>query len=396
MKGSSILNFKRWPKIHHPLPQTPRESQQLLSALTSSFRRQLEAADTNKPAEFADQHLQAILKNPLFSVVPPKSSYPALDPNSRATQERIEKNPMAEFDGLAAAGTLTGKQISLCLNAQLALIGAQSTDVQRDMKSTGAGRRVVEWFWASGSDPRKSLFKSSRATRAALKFMVAEGLYDHINALILALGRFDVGGDNGKIPEDVGMRVFAKFLHDYLAAEVYYGRGLASALAIFVQAADSISSKPMDTRKDMLENATKYLVHFRSRHQRDKRFKEIPIPTFEEYCKSLDAISGLMLWRHAMQLYHPKRPDGRPLLKHVQSHLEYTTSSWSEADQDLVVAIYLDAMRLLIDQERYKDALQLSPYIKHMLSEERHENHQVHDYTPQLDELMGRLSLALG
>src|SRR5467141_2839805 len=68
MKKTSILNLKSWPKIHPPLPRTPRESQQLLSALTSSFRRQLDAAG-NKPVQSTDRHLKSILDNPLFRVV---------------------------------------------------------------------------------------------------------------------------------------------------------------------------------------------------------------------------------------------------------------------------------------------------------------------------------------
>ncbi|KKY26725.1 hypothetical protein UCRPC4_g01416 [Phaeomoniella chlamydospora] len=45
MKATSILGIKSWlSKLHPPLPRTARESQQLLSVLTSSFQKQLDEA----------------------------------------------------------------------------------------------------------------------------------------------------------------------------------------------------------------------------------------------------------------------------------------------------------------------------------------------------------------
>ena len=99
-------------KLHPQLPLTPRESQQLLSLLTTSFRTHLdrehpveaqtpnarkavsnedrEALHTTSSAALASQHIDAVLSNPLFAVKPSRRG-------SEAAVSDILKNPMGWF-----------------------------------------------------------------------------------------------------------------------------------------------------------------------------------------------------------------------------------------------------------------------------------------------------------
>ncbi|KAL1987924.1 hypothetical protein VTN96DRAFT_1908 [Rasamsonia emersonii] len=400
MKGTSIFNIKAWSKIHPPLPRTPRESQQLLNALTSSFRRQLEAADTNKPAQSADKHLRTILDNPLFRVVPSKPAYTPGDPNAQKTLEkRLAEEPMAVFDDLVAAGSATPKDIFQCLQSQLALIGSTSGDANQAMKRSGAGSRVVSWFWASDSASRKTLFKYRRATSAALKFMAAEGLQDIIMVWLRMLSKRDLGGLDGRIPELPARQLFNEFLSDFMAAEIRYGGGIASALGYFLQASQMCSfltDRPSpDLNNAMLRGGGTYLGRWIVKNSQSQGMKEVPPPIYDRFCEAIAALPNLPFLTAALSLYHPTQPTAELLLAHVRRHPPETVNSYNESRRAYMIRVYLDGFRLLLDQEKYRDASSLEPYIRQLLSDDSVKTPQRSQYSAEQDELVSRLNFAL-
>ncbi|CRG86087.1 hypothetical protein PISL3812_03090 [Talaromyces islandicus] len=395
MKGKPILNLRPWPKIHQPLPRSPRESQQLLSALTTSFRRQLDAADTNQSAQSANEHMQTILNNPLFRVVPPGLRATAAE--SRASlDQRIAKEPMAVFDELVAAGSINRENLGNCLFSQLALIGSQSSDVKQEMQKTGAGSRIVNWFWASDSASRKLLFRSQRTSRAAVKFMAAEGRHKEIAVFLKMLKELNLGGKNGHIP-DPRRRIFKLFLQDYMEADVRYGRGISGSLTTLIHAAELTASMPDEVRTHMLRDSALYLVGLIVSHGRSSLLSSVSTADFDRFCNVLDTIPELALRSEALQLYHPSHPTAQPFLKYIRDHpeLEAFSSSPPEQAQEPVLQVHLDALHFLLDQERYKDALRLVPRIEKMFSEDRGEVHKAPDSRSQMDALMERLDVAL-
>ncbi|QGA12923.1 hypothetical protein EYB26_000568 [Talaromyces marneffei] len=400
---AAFLKMRGWPKIHHPLPQTPRESQQLLSALTSSFRRQLDAADTNKPAQSASEHLDAILENPLFRVVPSKPAYPTLESHQKRQQETEEafslvKDPMRLLDENVAAGTLTGRIVKEILRSQWILINTDSKNAQQDLKNTGAGARVAKWFWASDSASRKSFFKIPGATKHSITFMVAEGLHDELRALLRLLYRSDLGGTDGKIPKRVADKIFATFLYNYVAAEIHHGQGMASALEIFVEVADSIgdSSDPesMSLRESLLKATVIYLGCFMRQDMNSEMFKDVPVSLFDQYCNLVESLPGLRVYGIAMRMYHPTQPDARPFMEYLQELRKSKSPPRTEMGQDILLQTSLNALRLLIDQGNYRDAAKYSHHVKNMLFEERVTDREHDSYSPQMNQLMDQLSLA--
>lgn len=400
--NTAFLKLKGWPKIHQPLPQTPRESQQLLSALTSSFRRQLDAADTNKPAQSASEHLDAILENPLFRVVPPKPAYPTIESHQKRqeTEEIFSavKDPMRLLDDNVAAGTLTGRILKEVLRSQLSLINNDSRSPERAIKKTGAGARVAKWFWASDSASRKSFFKIPGATKYAVIFMVAEGLHDELRSFLRLLYRSDLGGTDGKIPKRIADKIFATFLYNYVAAEITHGRGMASAVEIFTEVADSITDSKDSESTNFKESLLKAsVVHFgRSMSQNTNAgvFKDVPAPVFDKYCNVVESLPGLRPYGIAMRMHHPTQQDARPFMEYLQELRKSRSPPRTEMGQDVLLQMGLDALRLLIDQGNYRDAAKYSRQIKNMLFEERVTDRQNDSYSPQLDQLMDRLSLA--
>lgn len=389
MKGTSIFNFKSWSKkIHPPLPRTPRESQQLLSALTSSFRRQLDReypllssgdapnGNPHSSAHSTDRHLRSILDNPLFRIAPSKTAIPPGHPNAQSLQDkRLAEEPMAVFDELVASGSVTRNDIIKCLKAQLFLAGSASGDgVREAMKNSGAGSRVVSWFWASDSASRKMLFKSRTATATALKFMVAEGLHDTIMVWLRMLSKRDLGGLDGQIPETAAPRLFNHFLSDFMAAEISYGRGVASALEYYSQVCkmcyflvDRYGSDPRDT---MLVAGGTYLSHWIVDHGQSQEVKEIPPSVYDEFCEAISTLSPMPLLAASVSLYHPTRPTAQPLLDYVQRLPPEKPHTWKESKRDIFFRVTVDAVRVLLDQGKFRDASWLAQRIKELFPNE--------------------------
>jgi hypothetical protein len=354
--------------------------------------------------------MQTVLNNPLFRVVPPGLTYPQPAAASRASLgERIAKEPMAVFDELVAAGSINRENLGNCLNSQLALIGSQSSDIKQEMQKTGAGSRIVNWFWASDPASRKHLFRSQRTSRAALKFMTAEGLHNEIAVFLRMLKELNLGGNNGYIPEYPGRRMFKFFLQDYMEADVRYGRGISSAFAALIHAAELTASMPDGVRAHMLRGGAIYLLRSIVSHGRSTLLDNVSTAVFDRFCEVLDSLPSLELRSEALQLYHPSHPTAQPFLKYIREHPEEEAFSFSppEQAQESVLQAHLDALRLLLDQERYKDALLLVPRIQQMFSEDGveahnthnthniHNTHKAHDSRSQMDELMERLDVAL-
>ncbi|KAL1872324.1 hypothetical protein VTK73DRAFT_1555 [Phialemonium thermophilum] len=193
-----------FPPIHQPLPLNKRESQQLLNALTTSFRKHLDkehgwspdeppaatlpsptisyypspnATSSATAARLAkdsgrrptDRHLRAILSNPLFSY----------DPRSAeaARQLGTHRDPMDVFDEAVAKGMMTMKGALGCLLAVRRDIVQSSTASLRDgMRASGAGLRVLQWLRASGKERDLSFLSNPRFVKVLLPFMAAEGL----------------------------------------------------------------------------------------------------------------------------------------------------------------------------------------------------------------------------
>lgn len=163
-------------RIHPQLPLSPKESQRLLNALTSSFRQQLDhdhspveavappasrvaaASSTSKPHPFAaqsapqfastDRHLASLLTSPLFAK-------PAHVPvSTAATVSNLKANskyPIKVFEHYVSRGEATIETARLCLNAFRKSIDQLPPAVQNaKLREIAAGTRVLSWLWSSG------------------------------------------------------------------------------------------------------------------------------------------------------------------------------------------------------------------------------------------------------
>ncbi|KAJ5103621.1 hypothetical protein N7532_004150 [Penicillium argentinense] len=389
MKGTSIFQFKSWPKIHQPLPRTPRESEQLLNALTSSFRRQLDRAypvANNSPGAIqesdrqpvnadssvhaTDQHLHNILDNPLFRIVPPKAAGTAHDHHflqSLDEQRRLAKEPMIVLDELMASGSATAVTIIGCLKAQLLL--ARST---RHMKESRAGSRVQHWYWSSDGASRQMLLQSRASIASLAKFMVAEGLQGTMLEWLRMAMSQDLGGYNGRLTDGQSRQIVSQLLVGFMDAEIRYGAGLASAMRFYLRVCQMhFSTNPTDGAirgKPMLLAAGAHL----SRAAMDQKpsIEQVSDYLYDEFSEVISTLSSSRsLLFASVALCHPGQPNPQPYIRFVDTLSPAKFQGWSETRRDAFLRIGCDALRLLIERKKIREASGLAQQIQQVLPE---------------------------
>lgn len=243
-----------FPPIHQPLPLNRREAQQLLSALTTSFRRNLDrehgwlhdepspsspfdpaAAAPTSPKDFrrpADRHLRAILSNPLFSY--DRTAHQA------SGRPATERDPMDVFDEAVARGLMTTRRAAGCLQAkQRQIVQSPSLSIKQAMSESGAGLRVVQWLRSSGLERDLSFVAYPALASPLLNFMVAEDLEEIAWSWIHRLMQ-------GEGPEaTVKQQPVASFLLDSLiSAKADGASNLDDAYSILLRGEEIFKSTP--------------------------------------------------------------------------------------------------------------------------------------------------------
>ncbi|KAJ5902748.1 hypothetical protein N7495_003276 [Penicillium taxi] len=388
MKRTFNFQFNNWPKIHQPLPRTPRESQQLLNALTSSFRRQLDhaypashpstqdgephALNTDSSVHATDQHMHNILDNPLFRIVPPKTiSQDHHNPRSLEESKRLAENPMVVFDELAASGSVTLWSIIQCLKSQLLLAGHPGGNGVNDaMKASRAASRVADWFWASDSTSRLMLLKSRTATSALTKFMVTEGLQITIMNWLNMIQTRDIGGTNGRITDRFAQKTFSHLLLSFMEAEIQYGGGLNTALKYYVRACNTHYNLKVGVKgdKSMFLSAGAHLSRVAS--DLKPSAEQVSANIYDDY---INAISGMtshesLLFACVLQS-HPTHPDPKPFIQLAERLSPQKVRPWTEGKRDAFLRIGSDALRLLIDRKKLQEASNLALRMQTLLPE---------------------------
>lgn len=163
-------------KINNQAPLGPRESNQLLTALTSSFRKHLNEVhpsqthdEARRPSAkygsegsnrqafhssiaLADQHMASVLTNSLLvkSAKAETVPKPELDANTAATELKNGANPFDLLELYHAKGYATVDVALICMkhfrrSIKELTYGEQVAKVQGEH----GGRRVLSWLWAS-------------------------------------------------------------------------------------------------------------------------------------------------------------------------------------------------------------------------------------------------------
>jgi hypothetical protein len=178
MKGSAVSqSFKVLAsKINNQAPLGQRESNRLLNALTSSFRKHLDEAhpsrsheDSTRPAvkdgseavhrhafpssnTLADQHMASVLTNPLLVKTARSQAHPKpeLDASTAAAELKDGANPFELLEKYHAKGYATVDVALSCMKTfRRAIKGLTYEEQVAKVQEQEAGKRLLSWLWNS-------------------------------------------------------------------------------------------------------------------------------------------------------------------------------------------------------------------------------------------------------
>ncbi|KAL5332154.1 hypothetical protein BJX70DRAFT_176515 [Aspergillus crustosus] len=382
-------------KLHPPLPRTPRESEQLLRALTSSFRRELDRAHpttapaSDKPAvasdanierttedtpdsstHAADQHLSTILENPLFRVAPVKPVISARTPHEDAILSRWSKDPMLVLDELIASGSATPATVWDCLSRQLVLIstgpGKSSSvpDTQpfiKALRDSRAGSRIVAWWLSSSSGQRQAILSHPRTLDQLAKFMVAEGLHAKVFAWLKTVADCNLGHPDGLITKAHAAGCFQRLLSSLLRAEATYGGGIVSCLRYYVRAYRLLIPTDGEETKLPLDEALGSPAGFlcilisRTRPKNRVHREDIPVELYMEFQDITSRMKKSELQMMTLRLFHPTCPDPTSYLQYARDLPPGQIYSWSLKKRQYITRLSFAALHILEDTKQADD-----------------------------------------
>lgn len=337
LSTKTLLNPFRallFPRIHHPPPLDKRESQRLLKALTTSFRRNLDEehgylskdqstatsynpkvpSSTIPPATSldlhrrpTDGHVRAILSNPLFSYEPSKAA---------SSKPFTERDPMDVFDQAVAKGLMNPRRAAGVLIAKRqAIAQSSSISVPQSMGSSGTAHRVVSWLRSSGLERDLSFIKHQPLLNNLIPFMVEEGLDELVWTW---LERWMIGGnaiDMADYP-----RYASPLLTALVRAKVAPGSSLDAGYATLIRADDTFSSLKAFRKAALAPWRDLSVMSTILAWQRSPP-SEVLFDSFAAMSEQLQHVYSTKIDRAHLDLYHPTHPDATAALKCLKSNL---------------------------------------------------------------------------
>lgn len=411
MKVSAVLALRALAsKIHPSLLLTPRESQQLLSLLTSSFREQLnrehpsfrtdDGSETthnpvagpygksfrrrsncgaSSPARASslgstDRHFQSILKNPLFAVgmkdqhesVP--SSYPTHQGDASHNQT-ASFDPMALFEASVASGSATIATATYAMDTlQKILTSSPETSIKQGMATSLAGSKVLRWLWSSGL--QDSLHPSQDGQFIALltNYLVAENRHDVILNWFYKLQaesrrcllEKSTGYPSGAI------QVAQRLLLRLVKGELTLGNGLRAAVDHFLRVINNEIvagvKEPQSMEEDedshlffsLLAPTGKYLVYMLTQ---EGGAGQLDPDSLERFTRNIKIWArDVEFYRAAIHLHHPVKPSAVAALAYLKQKARKRSQMESPKKRRAIVHLSLDCASLLLQQDRYSEA----------------------------------------
>lgn len=327
-----------FPRIHHPPPLDKRESQRLLKALTTSFRKNLDkehgylsrdesratsynpkvssattspttSHDSHRPT---DGHVRAILSNPLFSYEPSKTI---------SSRPFAEHDPMDVFDQAVAKGLMNFKRATGVLIAKRqAIAQSSSISVPQAMATSGTAHRVVSWLRSSGLERSLSFTKHQPLLNNLIPFMVEEGLDELV---WIWLERWMAGG-HGLAMADQATNVASHSTHSsplltaLVRAKVSPGSSLDAGYATLIRADDMFSTHKAFPRAVLAPWRTLSVMSTIFAWQRSPP-SEALFESFAAMSEQLRQVYSTKIDRAHLDLYHPTHPDATAALNCLKS-----------------------------------------------------------------------------
>ncbi|KAH7139371.1 hypothetical protein B0J11DRAFT_41790 [Dendryphion nanum] len=365
-------------KVHSQLPLSPRESQQLLNLLTTSFRTHLDrehplASDassdrqsarkpkrlraddsTNGPPmsshSSANQHMNSILTNPLFAIQNAHAS------NSRRTHGKaVLQDPVGWFLDQAALGAADFNAARRCI-----FILATLSDSISPAGSTVSKKRerpatqVASYMKSTGMDTSSELFASETFISQIAPLLIkegSEGILWHWFARKPPTESVIIT----KIPS-IPSIFQSLVLREMVNSKLENGSSLTEVLGDFLRAHEHLKRHNIDPRS-ILRRAAQVLTKYICAHSQSSSDPNV----FNSFIASAKVWGGQ--WTVPIQstlwLHHPSHPSADMAFAFIQHPNRPSNESLSEAQTKLFVHMYLETARQLLADQKFADAHQV-------------------------------------
>ena len=360
-------------KLHPLLLKTPRESQQLLSVLNSSFKRQLDEVhppvhpvrspefershtnDTvfaNPSANAANDHLLSILHHPLLE--------------TKDGDRTGRKSAAARAVRLLDTATVEGRVTPALLEQCIRIYNQRGRTLPELPEGQRLGYKITAWFNTTGAATREA-FLTGQLMLHVVPLMYSEGQEQVVWEWLRMLYEGDFGGRNDKTAYDPNSPAWQEHeanLVRLMVREAVRRGNLPGAIQEFAQAWNYMTesgrlpreSHQFDTNSpsSSMSRTSAMIVHMILSRRHDHG-----VPSL-----LYDLITRLdQHWRRPkyyqqvfLPIYHPSRPNADDLLQSLRSRdfpqrkLHAIRERAKSGAPKLATIAMIDAAQLLIDQ----------------------------------------------
>ncbi|KAL9096660.1 MAG: hypothetical protein Q9165_001148 [Trypethelium subeluteriae] len=378
MQSSRVLAFKALAsKIHPQLPLNPRESQQLLNMLTSSFRQQLEkehpysASGDTKPTEHQSPMkrakespdarsapssqvsvgnvLESILSNPLLS-----TPHRRLSPNQTSARtesedvrlQQIINEPVEWFEDQIARGVPSVE----AAHTYLTIVTKISDSPEKAQYKHRAAVALSSYLWATGSEDSLDFVSNNQFTRDTVHLLVNHGFEKKIWSWVHGLERLRCGNNLKDITNK------QMLLLVFLArARVAMSNTAENALGVLFHAMGrTILNSDGAVREALI---AKLWLHLRKQIINGTLELEDPA-VFDKFLQAAPShlVKDMDLCRSQLMLRHPEVPDAEPAISYIRKWSKDGPLSSSIVKNTAYLKLLLDTAQVLLSQEKYHDA----------------------------------------
>ena len=367
-------------KLHPQLPLTPRESQQLLNLLTTSFRSHLDcehpvrtsdkaqrpivpntaahqdhdALHATSSAALASQHIDAVLSNPLFAVKPSRRG-------AESAASQVLKDPMGWFLNQIATGNATLSKASMCLE-MLERRTAGKTPQLHQGKAPGA--IIGGWLRSSGLDTSKDFLEmcivepqTKRPSNTFISRLVTILMADGEKEL---LWKWFARLEHQSLSPSKVLLFRKQLLKHMVHAEVT--QDLYRGLLLFERAQNMIEEH--DKQHERLRSAGQYLVQAIMSKPTDSISHNL-YKSFRRSAKLWVPGKWTQAVNSMLYLHHPATPFAAPGLRFIRDPTGAATyANAIPSQRRFIVQLSLGVARRLLEEERYEDAQVVMAFTK--------------------------------
>ena len=392
MQSSRVLALQALTsKIHPQLPLNPRESQQLLNLLTTSFRRQLEKQHPQNPSEDATVHgspqptvqinkvskvhavpssqasvrnvLQSILSNPLVSGPRQRSPSPGRTPSSSERNgielRRALDKPVEWFEDRIAQGT-SSMDVARVFMASVSKLSEAPENAQYRHR---AAKVLREWLWATGCEDSLDFVRNDNFTKNVVHLLVANGLEKRVWEWTEDLDIRRLGKSSSEIENKQALLLV--FIANTRMA---LSNTTESALTVLF---DALERKTSSSTEFLITSARgspiARLYHYLRKQIINGAVQLKDVGLFERFLRVTPYLANdPSFWYAQLMLMHPSVPDTAPALSLIR--MRYKTSAPAKTSAN--VKFLLNTAQVLLSQENYSDATWVMSFTHQQFSEQ--------------------------